>query len=143
MMVSSKHPMHRPLSLPTRAIRAFTALLTVWCLGCSGFEPLLDNLLGTTGGSGMACASGRLMDDAPAMSSSEVAPASALPVAVALSTGARGFDCGCGFCQAPSPGAAVMAALVSPAPGVAAAESVQPRSIVRTPLVPPPERTTA
>ena len=43
---------------PTTAVliaRAFTGLVTVWCLGCSGYEPLLNALLGT--GAVMTCAS--------------------------------------------------------------------------------------
>jgi hypothetical protein len=52
----------RRASTLLRTIRALTAIVTVWCVGCSGFDPLLDAVLGS-GGSVMTCGT-----DAGAMS---------------------------------------------------------------------------
>src|SRR5438046_3153073 len=47
--------MHRsPATLP-RAARALVGLVTIWCLGCSGYDPLLRSLVGANAGAMMAC----------------------------------------------------------------------------------------
>lgn len=59
--------MRHPYTL-ARAIRAMTAVITVWCIGCSGFEPLLDAAFGD-GAVGMTCGSDRIETSAHAMDS--------------------------------------------------------------------------
>ncbi|HVT40297.1 MAG TPA: hypothetical protein VHE78_14745 [Gemmatimonadaceae bacterium] len=135
--------MYRRVSPALRAGRALTALVTVWCLGCAGFEPLLNALLGSNAGSRMACTSeaGRA-DEQSAMDGSDLPMHSA-----AVSPPAddhRGFDCGCGqSCQATSLASQAIAPRTDPTPRVAANDVKQPPSVVRTPLPPPPEQTTS
>jgi hypothetical protein len=58
--------------------------------------------------------------------------------------GQRGFDCGCAqSCQATSLASQTVAPVPDPTPHVAATDMTQPPSVVRAPLLPPPEPTTA
>ena len=122
----------RPPSLPTRLTRALVALVTVWCLGCSGYEPLLDSLLGNADG-GMSCA--EMVQSAEQSASSR-----------AVSTVAAqhdSFDCGCGQgCHASSPVTGSPRTIRDVVPTVASLEVSTPPSVTRAPLLPPPERAT-
>jgi hypothetical protein len=114
------------------------ALVTVWCLGCSGYEPLLGQLLGS---SGMVCASRESMTGATAASASasdQAAPSRTTLSAVDESR--PGFDCGCGSCHAASP--TVFAAYAQPGapPNIARVVAIQPPAPDRVILLPPPER---
>ena len=51
--------MRRPPTASSALVRLFTGLITVWCLGCSGFDPLLDSLVGSS--SDMICGSAMTM----------------------------------------------------------------------------------
>ena len=109
------------------ATRVITGLITVWCLGCSGFDPLLSALLGST----------RAMNCVSEMS----AATGSQPGTVSIqdSSPERGFDCGCDSCYAASP---VMWIAMSDEPQRPEAMSlavVEPVSITRIPSVPPPE----
>lgn len=122
---------HRPPSLPTRLARALVALITVWCLGCSGYEPLLDSLLGNADG-GMSCAE---------MVQSADHGASATSSAVGAATAQHdSFDCGCGqSCHASSPLSGTPRSVLDVVPAVASLEVSTPPSVTRAPLLPPPE----
>jgi len=48
--------MTRPSRL-TRTLRSLTALVTVWCLGCGAFDPLIASLFPGADGPMMVCAS--------------------------------------------------------------------------------------
>jgi hypothetical protein len=115
-------------------------LVTLWCLGCSSYEPILDSLLGA--GGGMVCEPGMPMAGSPG--AAVVTHDDRTPVSVSVvsaPTDARGFDCGCGgSCHAPSLTLAVGAPRVSPIPTVEQLQPSEPSSISRTPLLPPPER---
>jgi hypothetical protein len=135
--------MHRRISPALRVGRGLTALITVWCLGCAGFEPIVDSLLGFGTASGMACASET--NATGTMSAMDMAkmPQSSSSVS-APSDGHRGFDCGCGqSCQSASPAQASAPPQIGPAPRLAAADVPQLRSVARAPLLPPPQETTA
>jgi hypothetical protein len=106
-----------------RATRAIVGLVTIWCLGCSGYEPLLGSLLGSRTSAMMAC-DGQAPTSAPSVS--------AVP-------DSHGFDCGCGSCHAASAvqwrvdySPPTLAAIVQPEP-------TEPAFIARVPLLPPPE----
>ena len=86
--------MPRRPSISTLMARTLTALLTVWCLGCSGFDPLLGAIMGRT--SGMTCQSDTRMDRQPESAAPSVSAAS---VTASSST----FDCGCGSCHSTAP----------------------------------------
>lgn len=145
--------MPRPPSTLTRALRALVALVTVWCLGCSAFEPLLDHLVGVSGGVGMVCASdagaGERLAVPPAPSESNGAQAAGLSAPSRTSVaapsdapaGQQAYECGCQSCHA------VQLAIAGVAPSPPAAperlqvlEPVTPSSVSREPLVPPPQR---
>ena len=125
---------HRPPSLPTRLTRALVALITVWCLGCSGYEPLLDSLLGNADG-GMSCAEMvQSADQSESAMSSQVA---------AVTAQHDSFDCGCGqSCHASSPLIGAPRTIRDVVPMVASLEVSTPPSVTRAPLLPPPERGT-
>jgi hypothetical protein len=125
----------------TRALRAFTALITVWCLGCSSFEPLLAELLGSAAGPEMVCASEGgtrgAMSPGASSASSDVSTVSVGTSEEA--TSARGFTCDCQGCYAPSPALPAVALDALPALGQPHTEPAMPLSIEREPLVPPPQ----
>jgi hypothetical protein len=114
------------------AARLFTGLVTVWCLGCSGYEPLLGSLVG---GGGMSCASEMGVSASETGADNSAAQASIGDASQAD----HGFDCGCGSCHAASPmqwGASVER---YENPRVASFAAVEPLSVVRAPVAPPPE----
>jgi hypothetical protein len=114
------------------AARLFTGLVTIWCLGCSGYEPVLGSLIG---GGGMSCASEM------AVSASETgAGTSAAQATVGdASQSDHGFDCGCGSCHAASPMHWCANVERSDNPRVASVAAVEPLSVIRAPVAPPPE----
>jgi hypothetical protein len=121
--------------------RAVTALVTVWCLGCSSFEPLLDSLLGAEGTGMMSCASEQMAQPSagePTVASTGTpagSPTLDLPPA-----GSR-FSCACTSCQAPTPQAPIVAAVAEPMPGIEPSTLTTPLSVTRAPIAPPPEAT--
>jgi hypothetical protein len=124
-----------------RVIRALTALVTVWCTGCAGFEPLADAAFGRQGAA-MTCASadssGMAMNGPAAAALHPSGPSVSVPSSVAAE---KGFSCGCSSCHAvtlaawsvPMPKPPTLAPLVQPAAALV--------SVGRAPLLPPPERT--
>jgi hypothetical protein len=122
---------------PTRtslcALRALVGLVTVWCLGCSAFEPLLSQLFGRPDAVGMECGPGA--SQAPADGVGQ--PAVGAPE---RPEGAAAFSCGCQSCQVPSPTLAMLAPHEVPTPFVEPVQLTAPQSVEREPLVPPPQR---
>ena len=124
-----------------RAARALVGLVTIWCLGCSGYEPLIDSLLGAGAGSMMECGSAA-MADATDASPSVAGGTDHGQSGVSTPTDTQAFDCGCGnSCHAPSPAQSTIAALNPAIPVIEQAEPVEPASVSRVPLLPPPEFT--
>ncbi len=127
--------MNRPSRL-TRSLRSLTALVTVWCLGCSAFDPLIANLFPDSAGAMMVCAS-----EAPSGGTSlQDSDRRATSVSAIADEGDRGASCDCGSCYAPAPTALLSARPPSPVPQQSAAELGLPPSVERAPLVPPPQR---
>jgi len=122
-----------------------TSLVTVWCLECSAFEPLLAALLGARSGV-MAC--GSMQADSAPSGEAGVAEAGADGAAIQHLSGPAhqhdGFDCGCGgSCHAPNATASAVASVRVLPPTIAAIDAIQPVSADRAPLLPPPERAVA
>lgn len=140
LMVSSARMRRRP-SLLLRSGRALIGLVTLWCLGCSSYEPILDSLLGA--GGGMVCEPGMAMASSPGAVVATHNDRTLVSVSlVSAPTNDRGFDCGCGgSCHAPSLTLDAVTPRVSPIPTVEQSQPSEPASISRTPLLPPPERT--
>ena len=129
--------MRRPSTL-LRAVRAMTAVITLWCLGCSGFEPLLDAALGS-GSTVMTCGS----DGGAVGASLSASPDGSTGHATvsASADGHRGFDCGCGSCHSASPSTWALQSSPHVAPTMSFAHVGELLSVVRAPLLPPPQRT--
>jgi hypothetical protein len=132
-------------SRSARVLMVLTSFVTVWCLNCSAFEPLLDALLGARSGI-MSCASMQAVDGSP--STSGIAAASgddaAIPHVSEPGYQRAGFDCGCGgSCHAPDASASPVASIRAFPPTIATIEAIQPVSADRMPLLPPPERAVA
>ena len=129
----------RHLSVPLRLVWAATTLITVWCLGCTAFDPLLALLVGAKGPV-MACASDGAMDatqGASADTGTFAASDSALVAAPAV-TG-HSYVCGCQSCHAAHAAASVRATTPQPTPQAQGFEAVALASVERAPLLPPPE----
>lgn len=139
--------MRRHPSTALRVLRALVVLVTVWCTGCSGYEPLLDAALGRSG-VGMDCASD---DGAPPARSQAPTPGAAADVGHAaapisvlpLSSSEKGFSCGCASCHAVTLASWSFTPLAAPAIALAAAPELPLVSVERVPLIPPPEHTVA
>jgi len=128
--------MPRPSHL-TRAIRCFTALLTVWCLGCSAFDELLACLVPGAGPT-MVCASEGTTVSGTLQAGTERQGSAIMATADQDTGGAT--DCDCGSCHAPAPTQLVIANPNPPlhhqpadGPGIAP-------TTTKAPLVPPPQR---
>jgi len=118
-------------SLSTRVTRALVAVITVWCLGCAGYEPLLDSLHGD--GTAMSCGEMTVSGGTAGVEQS-------MPAVSAVSASHDAFDCGCGQgCHASSPAVQATHPVRSAIPALAALERSAPPSVTRTPLLPPPE----
>lgn len=116
-------------SLPNRLARLITATLTVWCLGCSSFDALLDHLLGRDSRSQISCMSATAAGavDGPSMSAS------------CDEQGARdAIGCGCGHCVALRTVASAPLRAPATPPQDFAALTAYPLSVEPVPLVPPP-----
>jgi hypothetical protein len=124
--------MNRTPSVATRIVRSLVALVTVWCLGCSGYEPLLDALLGTAG-KPISCSE-------MIRSSESVTSAASTTSVAAMSASHESFDCGCGQgCHASSPAIPTAQPIGAALPALASLEVSTPPSETRTPPLPPPE----
>ena len=144
MFLAHRHPSaHRTLG-------ALTAILTVWCLGCSAFDPLLCRLFGT-GAAVMDCAGAEQPASTPANATTTygdesavvVAVAVTLAVAVAPTSSGHGspnaMRCDCQSCHAPPAALIALKPEPAPPPAIALIEPGSLASVGREPLVPPPE----
>jgi hypothetical protein len=131
------------LSPLNRALRFLTAFVTVWCLGCSSFEPLLGSLLGAKGVGNMACGSDDAMREPAGREAVAANFVNSAGSAIAAPDAGQqpNFDCGCQFCAAVSLPALLVA---TPRPFVPSVPTFEPATLAgieREPLVPPPQRT--
>lgn len=118
------------------------ALLTVWCVGCSAFEPLLNEWTGGTEPAGAERAANSYelptaaatATDASAPSTSERAVTSG--PALAIQPSILECSCICGHAIVPADGAA--SKLLALSPSAAHHAPITLLSVTRQPLVPPP-----
>lgn len=134
--------MFRRPSLLVRVTRALVGLVTVWCLGCFGYEPIVDAMRGTRAVAGMDCdsmmASSANSENAATAAIDGGAPA---PSAIGVASTHSGFDCGCGgLCHAVSITYASLAHAPLRVPLATRDQPAEPTSITRSPLPPPPQR---
>jgi hypothetical protein len=118
-----------PVSLSTRMSRAVFGVLSIWCLGCSSLDIIIDRLV-HGGGQATGCA---MSDDAPVQSNSD-------DTSVVQSspdrTGLAG--CGCDHCVAVQTPATEIAVIPHPTPESVEHNLGSALSVYREPLVPPP-----
>jgi hypothetical protein len=128
----------RPASLTTRMLRSLTALVTVWCLGCSAFDPLLQAMVGAPGARLMNCASESAV--ATAAPSAGASARTSVVIAPATEGGTdAGVSCGCDSCHAPAPSSLALTLPPAAVPQRASTDPTAPASVERSPLVPPPQ----
>lgn len=132
--------MNRRPSLLLRLTRAFVGFVTVWCLGCFAYEPIVDSLRGSGVVSTMDCGARQ------ALESGQVASVSVGAAIAATSVSATpcesGFDCGCGgICHAVSLSYQALTVAQMTVPVEAHDLPTEPASVTRSPLLPPPQRT--
>ncbi|MEP7002757.1 MAG: hypothetical protein ABI969_19860 [bacterium] len=121
-----------------RVLRTLTAAITIWCTGCSGFEPLLSAMLGGENAP-MACAagSGATM---PGMASPADKNSQDTGFIGAPAEHEQGFDCTCGSCHAVAVSYWTVAEQIAPLPQSAHADLPSLVSADPTALRPPPNR---
>jgi len=118
---------------PSHAIRLITAVITVWCLGCSALDPLIASLFARPGSVFMTCGS----EDASFAETNETEPRTVRDAAT--DEGTNGMTCGCQTCYAPAPAALATAPALPAAPDDPVSRYSAPLSVERAPLVPPPQ----
>lgn len=133
--------MRRRPSLLLRSSRALVGLVTLWCLGCSSYKPLLGSLLGA-GSSAMMICDSDMVTGSTTPAASAVADQGHANRVIAAPTDGRSFDCGCGgSCHAPSPNLATIVAPTAPIRAIQQLQPSEPASISCAPLLPPPQFT--
>ena len=130
-----------PIHPFTRLTGLLVGLVTVWCLGCGAFEPLL-RFLTDSAATGMNCGSEQAQSSLPfkgAPVASEHEGSGQTQVVTSLDQHEQGISCSCGFCYSASPLALSLA--LEPVPAPQAIPGTVPffESIEREPLVPPPQ----
>ena len=116
-------------SFPTRLSRAVVGVLSMWCLGCTSLDILIDRLV--HGNVPMSeCAKA---DDAPAQSGTDGAPSVKTSADDPMLGG-----CGCDHCIAVQTPATTLAAVQHPTPETVEHKPGSALSVAREPLVPPP-----
>lgn len=123
----------------TRTLRALVALVAVWCTGCTGFEPIMDAVLGSQ--AGMACGSSSAAAEQMG-SMSAAATGTPIVTTAQLSDARDAFACGCASCHAVTLSVWAFTPAVAETPAPVEQGVVTLLSVIRTPLLPPPERST-
>ncbi len=129
-------------SLLLRLTRAVVGLSTLLCLGCDGYEPIVDAMRGIRTIAAVDCEA--MMSPAAVGAPATERAAThvdATPSTIDDASTDTKFDCGCtGFCHAISLANELIAAAPMPAPFVAHGKPTEPSSVTRSPLLPPPQR---
>jgi len=126
----------------TRLTRVAIALVTVWCLGCGAFEPLVASLT-RTASPGMNCGQDQTGGSVPsrgALLADEGGGSSHDPTVAALDQHDRGsYSYSCDSCYSLSPVTISLALSPLPAPNAIVTTAALFESVEREPLVPPPQ----
>jgi hypothetical protein len=109
--------------------RAVFGVLSIWCLGCSSLDIIIDRLV-HGGAQTSECA---MSDDAPAQSNTD-----GIPIVQASPDRTSLGGCGCDHCVAVQTPATVLAAIPHPTPEGVEHHVGSAPSVYREPLVPPP-----
>src|SRR5258705_9109758 len=116
-------------SLPTRLSRAVFGLLSIWCLGCTSLDIIIDRLVHRD-----AATSGCVMaDDAPVQGSSDRTPTVQPSADRSVVAG-----CGCDHCVAVQTPATAVAVAPLPTPDAVEHRLGNPLDVSQEPLVPSP-----
>ncbi len=130
--------MRSRLAPSSRVFRALTAIVTVWCLGCAGFEPLIDALQTDRGEASSSCANEARMsgtDDAQ-----DVGHTRTMRVGAAADDHGH-LGCACGTsCLTTLLSPVRVAGSGAPVPAIDQDVARAPASTVRPPLLPPPQQ---
>jgi hypothetical protein len=128
-------------------LRGLVVLVTIWCTGCAGYEPLLDAALGRSGVA-MDCASedgaptAQAQTPEPGVAAEQPHAAGAIS-ALPMTSAEKGFSCGCSSCHAVTLASWSFTPLATPAISLVDSPELPLMSVGRVPLLPPPERTVA
>jgi hypothetical protein len=125
----------------TRLTGLLVALVTVWCLGCGAFEPLLG-FLTDSAAAGMNCGSEQTGGSLPLQGSaaeSEHSGSRETQIVTSLDQHKESISCACGSCYSVSPHTLALALEASPAPQAVPGTAPFFESVKREPLVPPPQ----
>lgn len=132
--------MNRVPALALRLTRAVVGLVTIWCLGCVAYEPIVDSFSVTGMVSATDCDSRRVLEYG------QLAIVSVGAVVIASSVSAApsesGFDCCCGaLCHAVCIAHETSSVPQLTVPLAVHDQPTEPASVTRSPLLPPPQRT--
>jgi hypothetical protein len=130
-----------PIHPFTRLTGLLVGLVTVWCLGCGAFEPILG-FLTNSAAAGMKCGSELARGSLPlkgGAAASEHSGSGETQIVTSLDQHEEGISCGCGSCYSVSP--LTLSLALEPVPTPDAIPGTVPlfESVKREPLVPPPQ----
>ena len=123
-----------------RLVWAATALVTVWCLGCAAFDPLLHQLAGSGEGAMMCASDGGAPAPTGVATLGSRTGAPTATIAATPTAGSHGNICSCQSCHAAHTAPVDLASAAQPTPRAEGTEPTPPISVARSPLLPPPER---
>ncbi|MES2179907.1 MAG: hypothetical protein V4550_18745 [Gemmatimonadota bacterium] len=128
--------MTRSRSLVARLTALCTALVTVWCLGCSAY----GSLFVVFGGEGMPCATrGEMAGMQQSSASTSATDAGTRSVRAAAVETAGDIGCGCQSCTAATPSAQLVTVAASVLPLSLVASPTSLSHAAPEPLLPPPQ----
>lgn len=128
------------LVLAIHPLRALTAFVTVWCLGCSMFEPILASVTESAAYSTMDCAGDRALRQATDNSGSpQIDGTSVQPAPQRANASADSMNCGCQSCVAPTPVPALASFDLTESVQVSDQYHIRFISVGFKPLLPPPQ----
>ena len=130
------------LTLFVRFMRVGIALVTVWCLGCGAFEPLVSSLLGM-GSSRMSCGSdlnaGSIAYHRAPTANERPGPEHGQTVGAMEQGEAGNYSCACESCYSSSPVTISLELQSLVTPEAIPTTPSFPESVNRVPLLPPPQ----
>lgn len=128
------------LSSTSRRIgRTVIAMTSVWCLGCSAFDPIVDHLLGS--GASMRCEGESAADESSTGMSSGAKTTASVDAGQDDRDPQTAVTCGCESCVAPAAAVSAPTFVVTLPHAPLRFDLATPLSEAPQPLVPPPQST--
>lgn len=114
-------------------------MMSVWCLGCSAFDPIIEHVLGS--GASMRCAGETAAEEPMTGTSSGDRTPALVDAGENDQDSEPAVSCGCESCVAPAAAANAQSFVVTLPHAPLRFDLATPLSVAPQPLVPPPQST--